>query len=235
LALPGHYGPTVDRGIVEMAAKIGKNGSESIIGTPNSDVIYGGNGNDTIVSFEFASHNGWIARAAYYDEADTIFGGNGKDTIITGGGNDIVFGGNGDDLIDGGYDNDTVWGGNGADIFRFEVLYASPGAPSISGGVGENNRDVIADFKQGADLIDISGYQNRYFDILGIDFVGEEQITFNAKTQVGFHYEGCNTVIDIAMIYYNPWPGQENYYSGPSTQIEIVGHVALTESDFILS
>jgi hypothetical protein len=57
----------------------------------------------------------------------------------------------------------------------------------------------------------------------------------NALLQVGFHYEGDNTVIDLGRIYFPPMPGENYEYQGPAGQIELVGRVNLTESDFIFS
>jgi Ca2+-binding RTX toxin-like protein len=63
--------------------------------------------------------------------------------IEAGPGNDMVVAGEGNDTIDGGPGTDLLEGGDGTDTFR--VL---PG----------NNVDIVADFEQGVDTIDISAF-----------------------------------------------------------------------------
>ncbi|MBW4419847.1 MAG: VCBS repeat-containing protein [Myxacorys californica WJT36-NPBG1] len=87
----------------------------------------GGNGKDTLTGNE---------------GNDVLDGGNGKDTLMGNGGNDTLRGRNGDDVLDGGLGHDTVIGGNGRDIF---VLSAGAGI------------DTLVDFKEGTDLIGLSG------------------------------------------------------------------------------
>ncbi|MBV7409941.1 Ig-like domain-containing protein [Maritimibacter sp. DP1N21-5] len=71
------------------------------------DVVYGGAGNDTILTG---------------DDADVVYGGDGDDTIDGGldddtlkgdAGDDYIIGGHGADVIDGGDGDDEIWGGLG--------------------------------------------------------------------------------------------------------------------------
>ncbi|MBF9234190.1 M10 family metallopeptidase C-terminal domain-containing protein [Microvirga sp. BT350] len=79
---------------------------------------------------------------------DVLRGGDGDDLVLGGQGNDKLFGDAGDDTLDGGAGTDILVGGAGADVFRFSGKSdSSPG----------KNRDVILDFMQGADKIDLSG------------------------------------------------------------------------------
>lgn len=90
------------------------------------------------------------------DGRDTLSGAGGDDTILGGAGNDTLYGGAGqdslqgeagDDVLVGGAGRDKLKGGEGADIFRFTALSDSP--------TGAANRDIIQDFEQGLDRIDL--------------------------------------------------------------------------------
>ena len=77
------------------------------------DLVYGGLGNDTIITG---------------DDADTIYGGVGADQILAGIDDDFVEGGDGNDTINAGHGSDTVYGGLGND--------------SINGGTGYPQLDI---------------------------------------------------------------------------------------------
>ena len=79
---------------------------------------------------------------------DSIAGLGGDDLILGGQGRDVLRGVAGDDTIEGGAGRDILIGDVGEDIFRFRSL-----ADSTTQGSG---RDVIRDFVQGEDLIDLS-------------------------------------------------------------------------------
>ena len=77
------------------------------------------------------------------DGIDFLFGGTGEDTLIGEAGADNIKGNFGDDVINGGAGNDRLFGGKGADTFVFSL------------GSGS---DIIVDFDNGKDTIDLSGY-----------------------------------------------------------------------------
>jgi Ca2+-binding RTX toxin-like protein len=79
-----------------------------------------------------------------------LFGGDGNDLIGGRAGNDIIDGGNGNDVLYGGAGADQLTGGQGLDIFVFE----HPTVGHMVNGVPE---DIIWDFAQGVDKIDIVG------------------------------------------------------------------------------
>jgi Ca2+-binding RTX toxin-like protein len=79
--------------------------------------------------------------------ADTLNGTAAADSITGGAGNDKISGGAGDDVIYGGLGTDTLTGGAGHDHFVFE--WQSDSLPGTA-------RDVITDFTQGEDVIDLS-------------------------------------------------------------------------------
>lgn len=78
--------------------------------------------------------------------ANSLTGGDGNDLLSGLAGNDTLFGGAGDDRISGGSGSDLMYGGAGADSFVFAARSDSTNAAP----------DVIADFEQGLDHIDLS-------------------------------------------------------------------------------
>jgi len=100
---------------------VGTNKNEVInIGTTTvgTDMIFGGNGDDTINSgagndLICGGNGGGTMNAGLGD--DTVDGGNGNDTLIGGDGNDHLFGGNGNDTLTGGTGADSFDGGGGTD------------------------------------------------------------------------------------------------------------------------
>jgi len=123
--------------------------SETINGTAGDDSINGQDGNDTINAS---------------DGDDVIDGGNGNDYLEGEAGQDIIYGDNGDDTIIGGNAHsgsvgDTLTGGLGKDIFLFKTQQDST--------IG--NTDIITDFEQGSDWIDVSA--------LGINKLSDLTIT----------------------------------------------------------
>lgn len=123
----------------------GKDGDDRIKGGVGSDVLIGGRGNDL------------------------IFGNGGSDTLRGSAGNDDLRSGGGQDRISGGGGNDKMNGGGGADFLNGsggdDTLMGSRGSDTLKGGQGEDTfvfasndgADVIRDFQQGADLIQING------------------------------------------------------------------------------
>jgi len=98
-------------------------------------ILYGGDGNDALMG---GTGDDVLAGGA---GDDLISGDSGLDTLLGGYGNDTLDGGMGDDILAGGSGNDTLTGGAGADIFRF--------------GASNEGSDVIVDFTDGEDLIEL--------------------------------------------------------------------------------
>lgn len=78
--------------------------------------------------------------------ANSLQGGDANDLLSGLAGNDTIMGGAGDDRIVGGAGRDLLYGGAGADVFVFAVRSESTAAAP----------DVIMDFEQGQDHIDLS-------------------------------------------------------------------------------
>lgn len=205
-----------------MASLFGTWGADNIIGTQEFDFVSSAGGDDVIRTFALADlANGQTdARVAAADAADYVYAGAGNDAIMTGGGNDTIYGDYGNDVMNGGAGNDEMWGGQGADIFTFRWEMTSPGLEDPSGGVGAGNRDFIGDFHQGEDKIDLSGWQNAVDGVTGFEFTYWGVISHGMRAEATYHFEGANTVVTV---------GFENKMA----EIEVAGHVALNEGDFI--
>jgi Ca2+-binding RTX toxin-like protein len=94
--------------------------------------------------------------------ANSLNGGEGNDLVSGRGGDDTINGGNGNDFIYGGTGKDQLAGGLGADIF----IFISKDDSKLAAG---NPEDVITDFQQGQDKIDISGLDFALNELLVLD------------------------------------------------------------------
>jgi len=145
----------------------------------NTGEIYGvislGNGDDT--------YNG---RFGFTDSPidggagdDTLRGGSEDNTILGGEGRDQMYGYAGDDFMDGGSDGDTMRGGAGDDTLvgggRNDELIGGRGDDRLQGDGGadtyvfrrtDNGDDIIVDFQDGTDLIDLSQFGIQNFNAL---------------------------------------------------------------------
>ena len=184
---------------------IGTSKADNIIGTNNSDLIYGYAGNDFILA-----NNG----------ADTIYGGAGNDEIIAFGENSVVYGGDGNDDITLMSQNQKVaYGEKGNDYLSLEY-----GLATISGGVGNdtieggfiNNSDIIFAKGDGNDLYQYRGGLYICDKVSGKKLngdydVNEETLVFedSAITDLSFSQKGNNLVITYGK---NSTVTVENYY-----------------------
>lgn len=81
-------------------------------------------------------------------DSNTILGNSGNNTLGGGAGNDSLRGSDGADTLNGGLGKDKLFGGADSDVFAFDSVNDS--------GLGAS-RDIIKDFVQGEDIIDLSG------------------------------------------------------------------------------
>ncbi|MFM7344878.1 MAG: calcium-binding protein, partial [Tagaea sp.] len=127
----------------------------------NLGAIYGGDGNDSIFLYGNDAKLNWgvvagdepspskgdgddyVEMNGLYAGSSAFMGG-GNDYFKGGAGSDTVDGGTGHDWLDGGAGDDRLTGGEGWDRFIF------------ASGSG---RDTIADFEDGIDVVDLSGYR----------------------------------------------------------------------------
>ncbi|MEO7179174.1 MAG: calcium-binding protein, partial [Allosphingosinicella sp.] len=146
---------------------------------------------------------------------DILEGGGGADELRGGSGDDTLIGGDGNDLLVGGAGRDVMTGGSGSDVFRIG------GWESGLGG----EADLIADFVQCSDLIDLSGMDSNIWQS------GRQAFTF------------------IGSSAFSASPGELRFSTGSGETwvegdldgdgvadfaIQIAGEVPLTPGDFIL-
>ncbi len=147
---------------------------------------------------------------------DVISGQAGADTLKGGLGNDSLFGGDGDDFLIGGEGTDTMQGNLGADSFVLTSL-----ADSMVGA----GRDLISDFEQGSDLIDL-----RLIDAItgGSDnafaFVGTAAFS-NVAGELRFFAQNATTMVV---------EGDVNGDGVADFQISVRTSATLQSSDFLL-
>lgn len=155
---------------------LGGAGDDWLLGAEGDDFIEGGEGFDrmdggagfdflsyltagtgVLVNFEQMDATWWYAGGETYVNFEGIVGslfddtlvGNFADNAIYGNdGSDVIDGKAGDDTIVGGEGLDTMTGGAGADRFVFQDAASSINAAP----------DVILDFEDGIDSIDVSGF-----------------------------------------------------------------------------
>lgn len=185
----------------------GMRGGDRLTGMGGNDMIDGGKGND------FVRGNAGADMLRGGGGKDKIKGGDGADVMDGGRGRDKLLGGRGDDVIDGGGGRDKIKGGGGADVIDGghwrDMLRGGVGADEIDGGVGADvidggrgrdtllggrgadlfvffkgsGKDVIGDFQQGKDRIQIVTGADSFED-LSIRQRGDDvQISF-AKVAV---------------------------------------------------
>ncbi len=202
---------------------MGTRDDERLDGTLEAGLIMGRDGNDVIYGDGFAPG---------------ISGqGRGPDQYL--GGDDKIWGGDGDDWLSGGHGADWLWGGDGADRFvigshiPINPTYITPLTYVLDSGVGAGARDVIFDFKQDEDLIDLSLLLSLGYRHLSIndayEFIGTAEFT-GERPQVRYEIAGDRTIVQL--------DGQNYYNRGVDgevdAEIELVGRLDLRSTDFVL-
>ncbi|WP_295524638.1 FG-GAP-like repeat-containing protein [Novosphingobium sp. Chol11] len=119
--------------------------------------------------------------------ADSLSGGNGDDTLIGANGNDTLTGGQGDDKLIGGADSDTLIGGTGLD-----TLTGGAGNDIFNYNARRFDDDVITDFVQGEDRINLSA-----FGIADLATLLPFMFAMGADTVIQFYYEDLSESITI--------------------------------------
>jgi Ca2+-binding RTX toxin-like protein len=136
----------------------GNLGNDTITGGAGNDSLRGGKGLDTLDAGSGDDHvNGNLGN-------DVLFGSSGNNTLHGGKDDDTINGGSGNELIKGDLGNDSIMGNNGND-----TIYGRSGADTLAGNNGNDvfafqassdstadTQDIIVDFTQGQDKIDVS-------------------------------------------------------------------------------
>ncbi len=137
---------------------------------------------------------------------DTLFN---IENIIGSQYNDTLTGSSAANIITGGKGNDTMTGGAGADVFKFSAVTDS--------GLAAGARDVIADFVNGTDKIDLGDFAGSF------TFKGTTAFTHTAH-EVNYAQVSGNTIISV----------DADGNGTTDFQIELTGLHTMTASDFVL-
>jgi hypothetical protein len=165
------------------------------------------------VSYAYGIHGGFtIANGVTIENArtgagnDVLNGNEAANRLESGTGDDILAGNGGNDLLIGGAGADMLAGGSGSDRF----IYLAGGDSGVGAG-----RDVITDFAQGSDLIDLSGLN-------ASKFIGTSLFSGQAGQLRYASFDGT-TIIEL----------DSNGDRIADLQIELEGGVPLRFGDFL--
>lgn len=213
----------------------GGDGDDTIFGGYGTDTVEGGAGNDRITGT--GAGTGTSPSGEFFfdslDGGDSLSGGGGDDSIQGGGGNDEMFGGAGADTFWGGLGADTLTGGPGADVFQFRYFGPIPVVRDTEPGEGQ--RDVVLDFEQGHDVLDLTGYANRISPSgqPAALFLGTGAFQPGEALQVRYDVEDGRTVVQFFAPIGSPPPGTERPApDAPTGEIVLAGEYELTRDDF---
>lgn len=220
----------------------GLGGNDTLSGGGGDDLIDGGAGNDTMnggangtggdtVSYASATAAVTVSLAITASQAtggggsdrisnfENLMGSNFNDTLTGNTRANLIDGGLGNDTITGGQGVDSLRGGAGADVFDFNNVNET--------GNTATTRDLILDFEQGQDRIDLSTID------ASSSLSGNNAFLFRgaiasfgtaADGEIRYAQEGGLTVI---------YADTDND-SAPEFQIALNGLYTLTAADFVL-
>ena len=176
----------------------GGGGNDMLSGTAGDDFIGGGDGDDVLQdNYGQNELRGGMGNDTITvgngSGGSTLKGGAGDDTLTSGAGNDALYGGSGYDLLIGGRGDDALYGNMGRDVLKGgdgnDIIDGGRGHDSLTGGAGndvfvfralDRGHDVITDFEDGVDLIEISGVGYADLDFAAVD--GGVMISSDAMT-----------------------------------------------------
>ncbi len=197
----------------------GGKGDDSLDGGEKRDTLLGGKGDDTLIAGNGAdSVEGGKNRDSIEGGGgdDLLRGGAGRDTVMGGKGDDEIKGGDKDDVLNGGKGVDTLSGGTEADTFVW--------TDKSETGITSDTRDLIRDFEQGTDIIDLSGIDAR-------NGGGDEAFLFigvSAFSGTAGELRATTTSSKTILRGDTDGDGAEDF------EIALKGLYTLTEDDFIL-
>jgi Ca2+-binding RTX toxin-like protein len=209
-------------------------------GTDGNDILSGGSGNDTL--------NGGAGN-------DILNGGGGNDTLNAGSGNNILIGGVGNDIFNGGAGNDILIGDGGRDTFTGGAgantfVYRAAADSTAQTLTGATTFDVITDFKQGTDRIDLRAMGTTAGQFVAADNGAQAAVNRAFGTGVDLNVEAnFRTIVDAAAgaignDRFSAFQLAGNTYilgtggaagTADDLFIQLTGNVALTATDFTLA
>lgn len=163
----------------------GGKGNDTLLGQDGHDDIYGGDGRDTIKGgagdeFIFGEADRDLLKGE--DGNDYLVGGGDKDRILGQDGSDRLFGGPGKDTLIGGTGNDRLSDGAGAN----DRMRGDAGADLFI-MARDNKRDIILDYEDGIDKIDLRAESPKLFTDLDIRQEGDSLLVSYASGSILIH------------------------------------------------
>ncbi|WP_421701872.1 calcium-binding protein [Aliiroseovarius sp.] len=134
-----------------------------------------------------------------------------NDQIIGSDGRDDLRGENGDDRLIDGDGNDVLRGGNGADTFVF---------------TSAGDKEVIADFNQGDDVIDLSAFNLSGWDALADGFTVQHDTNDPNKSRVYLWFDTDGDGVDDTRIEFRHKEGKHEI-------VDESGRLLIDEGDFL--
>ena len=222
--------------IVGVENIVGGNFADRLSATPGASVVHGGSGGDTIFGLggadELFGEDG-NDKLQGGDGDDILRGDDGRDSLTGGAGADQLFGGDDLDRMVGGSGDDVLVGGAGRDILRGDSIGVTGGSDlfdfnAISDSAAGRQRDIIQDFVQGEDLIDLSDIDADTASAAdnAFNFIGTANFFNGVASDLRFEVSasGLHTIIS----------GDVNGDRTPDFQVHLLGNVTLTAADFLL-
>jgi Ca2+-binding RTX toxin-like protein len=205
--------------------------TQVISGTDADDLLAGGSGNDFLYG-----HGG----------NDQLHGGGGDDQLQGGAGDDKLYGGAGRDDLYSQEGSDLLDGGDGADklvaggiVGGGDTLVGGGGADSFTWVMGTWGTDVVLDFEQGLDKIDLSRIDADERTTPGIikgkNTPGNE--AFQIVTATDGQTPGALVIsngVDESGNAITIINGYTDTVAGADFEIHLLGNYNLTSADFIL-
>lgn len=220
-------------------------GNDRIEAGFNADTVLGGAGNDLIIGRGPAFDIPFNVVDQFLqanDRGDVLLGEQGDDLIDGAAGDDTILGGTGDDTLIGSYGADALLGGPGNDTF----LFAPPGPffrDRADTGRGEGARDLVLDFRQGEDVLDLSGYRDPSSIIPHPPgplpeavFLGMGAFAATHTLQIRFDILDDDRTVVQFVVPLPPRvpPSEPTLPTAPTGEIELAGRHWLTVTDFHL-
>ena len=161
----------------------GTDGGGTDIVIINSDNVPSGNAYTLGSNIENLTILGAAGFNASGNGLNNVVSGNSGNNLLSGlGGNDTINGGAGDDILVGGAGSDILTGGSGSDTFSYNL---------ISDSNGTSSTDLIQDFQQGVDKIDLSAIFNANgYNASNVAFVADD---VNNKTEIHLYDSSAQT------------------------------------------
>ncbi|WP_421760632.1 M10 family metallopeptidase C-terminal domain-containing protein [Devosia sp.] len=166
----------------------------------------------------------WGGRQLHGTDADnTLTDRGGSNALFGEAGSDHLFGAAGNDILNGGTGQDILDGGAGRDRFDFTSIDDTP--------AGALNRDTIADFEQGQDILNLGKIDadTLHSGNQAFAFVGDAAFT-NTAGQLRFEQTTASDGVSAVTIV----SGDINGDGLADFEVQIRGHYDLTAADFIL-